>query len=82
MSGEVKPLSAEARTLKIGTYEHFKGNRYKVLSIARDSETLEEKVVYQALYGDNSVWVRPLKSFIETVERDGKKFPRFKYIGA
>lgn len=81
MTGAVKPLSEEAKSLKPGIYEHFKGNRYKVLSIARDCDTLEEKVIYQALYGDHSTWIRPVKNFLETVERDGKTFPRFKYIG-
>lgn len=52
-------------------FRHFKGNRYKVLAIARDSETLEPMVVYQALYGDGDVWVRPYEMFFGTVERDG-----------
>lgn len=78
---DVEPLSTEARSLKPGIYEHFKGNRYEVLGVARHSETLEELVVYRALYGDHALWVRPLKMFTETVEHDGKTVQRFRYIG-
>lgn len=74
------PLSETARSLKLGIYEHYKGLRYQLLSIARHSETLEEMVVYQALYGDRGVWVRPLNMFVETVEIDGKEIPRFKRV--
>ncbi|KKU91089.1 MAG: hypothetical protein UY23_C0004G0034 [Candidatus Jorgensenbacteria bacterium GW2011_GWA1_48_11] len=74
-------FSPEAKALKSGKYEHYKGNQYEVLGIARHSETLEELVVYRALYGEHDLWVRPLKMFSEEVEVRGKKFPRFKYIG-
>ncbi len=67
--------------IKLGIYEHFKGKRYKVIGVAQHSETLEEMAVYQAMYGENKLWARPLKMFIEEVEIDGKKIPRFKYIG-
>ena len=67
--------------IKIGRYLHFKGNEYEVLHLARHSETEEEMVVYRALYGDFSVWVRPASMWNETVERDGKSFKRFMYIG-
>jgi len=72
--------------LKLGRYQHFKGNFYKVIGIARNSETLEEFVVYQALYiskefGKNALWIRPKKMFLEKVTHDEKKVPRFKYIG-
>lgn len=66
--------------IKIGKYRHFKGNEYEVLSIAKHSETLEEMVVYRALYGEGGVWVRPAAMWNEMVERDGKTFPRFTYI--
>ncbi|MBQ7291232.1 MAG: DUF1653 domain-containing protein [Clostridia bacterium] len=67
--------------IKAGRYRHFKGMEYEVLFVAKHSETLEEMVVYRALYGDGGVWVRPAKMWNETVERDGKVFPRFEYIG-
>ncbi len=60
-----------------GLYRHFKGNYYRVLSIARHSETTEPMVVYQALYGNGGIWVRPADMWDETVERDGKVFRRF-----
>lgn len=67
--------------IKPGRYRHFKGNEYEVLGIARHSETEEELVVYRALYGDFGLWVRPVSMWNETVERDGKTFRRFTYIG-
>lgn len=67
--------------IKTGKYRHFKGNEYEVLCVAKHSETLEETVVYRALYGDGSVWVRPAAMWEEEIERDGKKFKRFEYIG-
>ena len=68
-------------SIKPGRYRHFKGKEYEVLGIARHSETEEELVVYRALYGDFSLWVRPVRMWNETVERDGKTFRRFTYIG-
>ncbi len=67
--------------IKTGKYRHFKGNEYEVLCVAKHSETLEEMVVYRALYGEGGVWVRPAAMWEEEVERDGKKFKRFEYIG-
>ena len=66
---------------KMGRYRHFKGNEYELLYIAKDSETLEDMVVYKALYGEGGIWVRPLKMWNETVIRDGKEYKRFTYIG-
>lgn len=63
--------------IKIGKYRHFKGNEYEVLFVGRHSETLEEMVVYRALYGDKGVWVRPASMWNDTVERDGKSYRRF-----
>ena len=67
--------------MKKGRYRHFKGNEYELLYIAKDSETLEDMVVYKALYGEGGIWVRPLKMWNETVVRDGKEYKRFTYIG-
>lgn len=74
-------LSVEAKSLKLGQYEHYKGHKYEVIGIAVHSETLEEMVIYKALYGQSLVWVRPLKMFIENVVIDGKIRPRFSYLG-
>ncbi|SHJ73785.1 Protein of unknown function [Clostridium amylolyticum] len=66
------------RKLKVGSiYKHFKGNEYLVLHKAKHSETLEDLVVYQALYGERGIWVRPLKMFLEQVEIEGKLVNRF-----
>ena len=62
------------------TFRHFKGNLYRLEGFAKDSETLEEMVVYRALYGDGGLWVRPAKMFFETVERDGKTMKRFELV--
>ena len=67
--------------IKAGRYRHFKGNEYEVLYLAKHSETLEPMVVYRALYGDRGVWVRPALMWNETVERDGKTYRRFTFIG-
>ena len=64
-------------TIKPGRYRHFKGSEYEVLGTARHSETLEEMVVYRALYGEGGLWVRPAAMWSETVERDGYCGPRF-----
>lgn len=63
-----------------GRYRHFKGNEYELLYVARHSETMEEMVVYRALYGEHGVWVRPASMWNETVERDGKTYCRFTKI--
>ena len=68
-------------SIKPGRYRHFKGKEYEVLGVARHSETEEELVVYRALYGDFGLWVRPVSMWSEAVERDGKTFRRFTYIG-
>jgi hypothetical protein len=64
-----------------GRYQHYKGNFYDVIDVARHSETEEEMVVYRKLYGDHSLWVRPLAMFVEDVMVDGRSVPRFEYIG-
>ena len=63
--------------IQTGIYRHFKGGRYEVIAIAKHSETLEEMVVYRALYGDGGVWVRPASMWEETVVYGGKKVKRF-----
>ncbi len=63
--------------LKPGLYCHFKGNLYRLLYVAKDSETLEPMVVYQALYGEQGIWVRPAAMWNEHIDRDGYSGPRF-----
>ncbi len=72
--------------IRLGAYQHYKGKQYEVVSVARHSETLEELVIYRALYkseefGENALWARPLKMFLEEVENHGTKVPRFTFIG-
>ena len=67
--------------LKTGRYRHFKGKEYELIGTARHSETLEEMVVYRALYGEGGLWVRPAAMWTETVERDGVSYQRFTYVG-
>lgn len=66
--------------MELGIYQHYKGNYYQVIAIARHSETLEIMVVYQALYGDYGIWVRPLSMFREKVMFDGKETNRFTFV--
>lgn len=63
-----------------GIYRHYKGNRYRVIGVSRHSETQENLVVYQCLYGDYSLWVRPVDMFFESVTIDGEQIPRFERL--
>lgn len=63
-----------------GVYKHHKGNNYKVLHVARHSESLEYLVIYQALYGDYGIWARPLSMFLEQIEKNGMLVNRFEYV--
>ena len=75
------PFGGIAMEIKPGRYRHFKGNLYEVLGVARHSETMEEMVVYRALYGEHGLWVRPARMWSETIDRDGYHGPRFQYVG-
>ena len=66
--------------LRPGRYRHFKGREYQLLYMARHSETMEPMVVYQALYGERGIWVRPAHMWNEIVEREGYHGPRFTYM--
>ena len=70
----------EAQALVGREFVHFKGNRYRLLAVAKHSETLEPFVVYRALYGEGGVWIRPLPMFFENVDRDGYHGPRFRLV--
>ncbi|STX83986.1 Uncharacterized protein conserved in bacteria [Legionella donaldsonii] len=63
--------------IKKGIYRHYKGNLYEVIDVARHSESLEDMVVYRALYGDFKLWIRPLKMFLEDIEINGEIQKRF-----
>ena len=67
--------------IQLGKYRHFKGKEYEVIGVAKHSESLEEMVVYRALYGDGGLWVRPASMWNEEVEKDGKRYKRFTFIG-
>ena len=71
--------------IKPGRYRHYKGKEYEVIGTAHHSETLEELVVYRAMYdspdfGYAALWVRPAAMFVETVTVDGRQMPRFQYM--
>ncbi len=66
--------------IRKGTYRHYKGQEYELVDVAKNSETLEEFVVYRALYGNRQLWIRPKEMFFEVVRKDGKEFPRFEYV--
>jgi cyclomaltodextrinase / maltogenic alpha-amylase / neopullulanase len=74
------------KAIKLGRYRHYKGKNYRVMGIGRHTETGESYVVYMGLYtskefGKNPLWIRPIKLFLEKVTYDGKKVPRFTYLG-
>ena len=74
-------LVEQERNALVGRqFRHFKGNLYRIEGFAKDSETLEEMVVYRALYGEHGLWVRPAKMFFETIEREGKTMRRFELV--
>lgn len=76
---DVPPLSEKAQTFKLGRYQHYKGGYYEAFAIGRDSETLVEKVYYKMLK-DGTNWDRKLEEFMEDVEVEDKKVPRFRKI--
>ncbi len=75
---ELPPFPSEPQP---GLYRHYKGNEYRVLGLARHSETLAPLVVYQALYGERGLWVRPAAMFVENIVHDGRRQPRFALVG-
>ena len=66
--------------IPLGVYRHYKGNEYEVVGFAKNSETLEDMVIYKALYGERGTWVRPLSMWDNPIESDGKTVKRFEYV--
>ena len=66
--------------MRLGIYQHYKGNHYQVMGVSRHSETLEELVIYQALYGDFGLWVRPAAMFNESIFYNNNHILRFKFV--
>jgi hypothetical protein len=67
-------------SIALGRYRHYKGGEYQVLGVVRHSESLEPMVLYRPLYNDSGDWIRPLGMFLETVEVEGKRQPRFALV--
>lgn len=79
----LKAYSEKAKSLQKGFYEHYRGDRYELIDIARHTETLEELAIYRALYGTFDLWARPVEMFTEEVEmEDGTTKPRFRFLGS
>ncbi|WP_070000635.1 DUF1653 domain-containing protein [Cellulosilyticum sp. I15G10I2] len=66
--------------IQLGRYRHFKGNEYEVIALAKHSETLEDMVVYRALYGEYGIWVRPASMWQEELIKEGRTFKRFEKL--
>lgn len=81
LSPFAQPEHMKPEDIKPGIYRHHKGNLYRVIGSAKHSETLEDVVVYQALYGEHGLWVRPLCMFLEPVDVADLSVPRFELIG-
>lgn len=77
-----EPPESDGPHIKPGRYRHFKGGEYEVLGVAKDSESLQEFVVYRALYGERALWIRPAEMFCQLIERGGERRPRFEYQGS
>ena len=67
--------------IPLGVYRHYKGNKYEVVGFAKHSETLEDMVIYKALYGEGGTWVRLLSMWEELVPVDDRQVKRFGFIG-
>jgi hypothetical protein len=83
---KIKPIKdnliqTDLPEIKLGKYRHYKGKEYEVIGIAYHSESLEQFVVYRALYGDGRLWIRPYGMFLEEILVEGQKKMRFQYLG-
>ena len=70
------------KLIPLGVYRHYKGNEYEVIGFSKHSETLEDMVIYKALYSGGGTWVRPLSKWENPIEIEGKTVKRFEYIGS
>ena len=66
--------------IPLGVYRHYKGNKYEVIGFAKHSETLEDMVIYKALYGEYGTWIRPFSMWDNLIDLDGKTVIRFEYL--
>lgn len=66
--------------IELGRYRHYKGGEYEVVGVVRHSESLEPMVLYRPLYGNTGMWVRPFSMFMEHVEHEGQRQPRFRRV--
>jgi len=80
MKPAIPPLSPEAQKIQMGVYEHYKGGEYEVIAVARDSEDMDEYVVYRTQFPPYDTWIRPVSEFCEVVQIDGEIVPRFSLI--
>ena len=70
----------EQSGVKTGEYEHYTGNHYEVMGVAKLKSTNEEFVVLHALFGEYGLFVRPVQGFHDDIEINGKLLPRYKYL--
>ena len=70
------------KQIPLGIYRHYKGNEYEVIGFSKHSESLEDMVIYKALYGNGGIWVRPLSMWENPIEIDGDTVKRFEYVGS
>ena len=82
LSADLSAVALAKAEPKPGRYRHYKGNDYRVIGLARHSETREPFVVYQALYGERGLWVRPVAMFTEEIELAGKRVARFARVAS
>ena len=70
------------KLIPLCVYRHYQGNEYEVIGFSKHSETLEDMVIYKALYSGGGTWVRPLSMWDNLIEINGKTVKRFEYIGS
>lgn len=73
----------ELSKIQPGVYQHYKGGMYRVHGLVKHHETLEDLVLYETLYENplSRFWIRPVDVFLEEIDREGERVPRFRYVG-